>query len=698
VAAQLKRSPLVVALATCVGLAGLAVAPARAASVPGCDVTRPAVAYYPGDPTASVPGRPLLPCRYDTGARALEPSIGFTRDGRVLYQGWELQAGSAGGVPPRPVVKRSDQAYATWQDVSPLGPTDSLDPFLTVDKRTGRVFSVNWLGNGEPNCATVSHSDDGGDSWVSSPLACSGFDGESIGVGPPVSSATVDYPDLVYYCTGATLGSSPPATSPICSKSLDGGMTFVPTGMPPWPIAGGGGEEDEFGPWAGNPIVGPDGTVYVPKRFEGQPEVALSHDEGLSWSRVQVAANGSSGAATRMAIDDSANLYYAWTDANHMPYLATSQDGGTTWSSPIPLAPPGLREAALPRPAATASGRVLVAFLGSTDSPAEPPYYAFCNELLGECEDGAYADTTWNGYMTFIDDALAARPRLQTATVNPPDQPLFVGGCSADGACKADLDFIDAQFDPSGQPWAAFVDDCALTRDYTPIFGADAGPCSDFLGEGIVGRLVEDSYPRPKGATPILTSLVPAYEQCTSPNETHGPPLAVGSCAPPRQRSSRLTVGTPDSNSKPAKAIGSVRLDVVTGDPATPENEADVLIAVSMTDVRKGNGLSDYSGELQEVASARITDRDNGPAVTASATTEDIPLPATVPCARTADTSVGSSCSLATSLNALMPLAAVEGNRAIWQLGQIELFDGGADGEAETPDNSLFAVQGVFIP
>jgi uncharacterized repeat protein (TIGR01451 family) len=477
-------------IAVCASCAAWTTTPSLAeATPPGCELTRPAVAYYPGDSGVTVLSAPLVPCRYDTGARAMEPSLGFTRDGRVIYQGWELQAGSAGGVPPRPVVRRSDHAYTNWEDVSPLGPTESLDPFLTVDENTGRIFSVNWLGNSEPNCATVSHSDDGGDSWVSSPLACSGFDGESIGVGPPVSSVTVDYPNIVYYCTGATLGSSPPATSPICSKSLDGGMTFVPTGMPPFPIAS--GEEDEFGPWAGNPVVGSDGTVYVPKRSGGQPEVAISHDEGLNWTPVQAADNGSSGAATRMAIDDSGNLYYAWTADDHMPYLASSRDEGVTWSPPIQIAPPGLREAALPRPAATGNGRVVVAFLGSTNSPAVPPWYAFCNELLGECDDGAYADTTWNGYMTLVGDGLASHPRLQTATVNPPDQPLFVGGCSADGGCKADLDFVDARFDPDGQPWGAFVDDCALERDFTPIFGADAGRCSDFLGEGIVARLYD---------------------------------------------------------------------------------------------------------------------------------------------------------------------------------------------------------------
>jgi hypothetical protein len=36
--------------------------------------------------------------------------------------------------------------------------------------------------------------------------------------------------------------------------------------------------------------------------------------------------------------------------------------------------------------------------------------------------------------------------------------------------------------------------------------------------------------------------------------------------------------------------------------------------------------------------------------------------------------------------------------RTIWQLDQVEVSDGGPDDLASTPDNSLFAVQGLFVP
>jgi hypothetical protein len=207
-------------------------------------------------------------------------------------------------------------------------------------------------------------------------------------------------------------------------------------------------------------------------------------------------------------------------------------------------------------------------------------------------------------------------------------------------------------------------------------------------------------YPRPRGATPVRVPLVPAYAQCTTPNRTHGAPLVFPSCRPPAARSGLLTVGTPDANGKGANSIGSVLFKVVVGDPATPANESDVDVSVSLTDVRRSSTLTDYTGEIRETTTLRITDRRSGPAGNGSddATMVDVPLPVDVTCSGTADTSVGSTCSIATAVNALLPGAVREGDRAIWELGPVEVYDGGPDGIGGTPDNTLFARQGVFVP
>jgi hypothetical protein len=474
-----------------IGLAALAVVGAVSAASQSsgaeavrCDHVRPAVALHVEGSAASAPT--LIPCRFDTGVRAMEPSFAFDRRGRILYQGWVLRDEVPGGVPPYPVVVRSAD-WVSWTDVSPLGAVTSLDPVIYADPWTGRIFSVNYAGVGQPVGATVSFTDDSGARWSTALIGGGvGFDGQSIAAGPPVTSRPIGYPNLVYYCTGTTPGSSPPLTTPICSKSLDGGLTFTPTGKLPWPLTG---PDDVFGPWAGNPVVGPDGSLYLPKRFDGQPEIAISRDEGRTWTRRQVAANGSAGAATRVAVDTGGNLYYTWSGEDRMPYVAFSKDRGDTWSAPIMIAPPGVAEADLPRVAAFTPGKIAVVYLGSTNASGRPPYYAYCNVLLSTCSDENYAGVRWNGYMAQIDDLFDADPIVRTATVNDPAQPLFVGGCSADGACMANLDFIDVHFAADGTAWGAFVDDCALKRGFIPIFTRGTPVCGDNVGVGILGKL-----------------------------------------------------------------------------------------------------------------------------------------------------------------------------------------------------------------
>jgi hypothetical protein len=81
------------------------------------------------------------------------------------------------------------------------------------------------------------------------------------------------------------------------------------------------------------------------------------------------------------------------------------------------------------------------------------------------------------------------------------------------------------------------------------------------------------------------------------------------------------------------------------------------------------------------------------------ATMQDTPFKVTVPCATTTDTTVGSTCSVNTTADAVIGAGAVqEGKRAVWALGQVRLNDGGTDGVASTAPNSPFMVQGVMVP
>ena len=210
------------------------------------------------------------------------------------------------------------------------------------------------------------------------------------------------------------------------------------------------------------------------------------------------------------------------------------------------------------------------------------------------------------------------------------------------------------------------------------------------------------TYVRPKGAGPLLTALVPAYRPCKYPNRQHGPPFADGSCYPPKPFSRNLTVGAPDANARATNFSGSFRITPIVGDPGTPADEADIAVNIAMEDVRRKSDLGDYTGQLRaRAAYRRVTDRENvfgiGTPVDA-ATSTDSPWAFTVQCVATADTTVGSNCNLTTSVDALTAGTIKESKRAIYQYGQIEVHDGGPDGNVQTLDNDLFAVQGIYVP
>ena len=210
---------------------------------------------------------------------------------------------------------------------------------------------------------------------------------------------------------------------------------------------------------------------------------------------------------------------------------------------------------------------------------------------------------------------------------------------------------------------------------------------------------------RPLAAAPLRVSLVPAYEECGSEDAvlSHGPPIAEPSCGPPQQSSAHLTVGTVDANGEEPRSRGEVRLGVVMGNPSTPVDEADVTIKVSLTDVREQGTVADYAGELRGRALLRIADRDNSSTTSGPnpATTMDRPLEFVVPCTANGDPA-GATCELATTVDSLFPGAVREGQRSVWGIGTMRVFDGGADGKADTAEvadgDTLFMTQGVFVP
>ena len=213
-------------------------------------------------------------------------------------------------------------------------------------------------------------------------------------------------------------------------------------------------------------------------------------------------------------------------------------------------------------------------------------------------------------------------------------------------------------------------------------------------------------FPRPKGATPTRISLVPAFNQCTSPNRAHGPPLAFPSCAPPVQTSSVLTIGSPDANGFGANYSGSIRFIVLPGNTSTETDEADVRLVVNLSDIRNRPSGTDYTGRVLAEADLQITDNSNAPETPEPGTVQTFKYQWPIDCVTTTSTSVGSNCVLTTTADSLVPGTVTENRRTIWEIGQGDIKDAGPNGTgyASCPptcgdgDESVFLREGIYVP
>ncbi|HEV8360205.1 MAG TPA: hypothetical protein VGR28_07115, partial [Candidatus Thermoplasmatota archaeon] len=108
------------------------------------------------------------------------------------------------------------------------------------------------------------------------------------------------------------------------------------------------------------------------------------------------------------------------------------------------------------------TGRIALAYLGSTDSPGQPWPQPKCGQdmcLVTNPTITGYENTTWNGYLTTSADASSADPLFFTSQLNPPGDPLVRGLCQAVN-CPGFGDFLDVRIAPDGTAWAPFVDVC----------------------------------------------------------------------------------------------------------------------------------------------------------------------------------------------------------------------------------------------
>ncbi|MFP5352225.1 MAG: sialidase family protein [Actinomycetota bacterium] len=419
-----------------------------------------AVAHNSGGRTISTPSvtsKAPEADLYNVGHDAVEPTLGITNKGDVFY--------TAAGT--RNEVVRSSDGGKTWKVVSPqLAGRNvhaiSLDPYIFVDEDTNRVFTIDLT----VACSLMSFSDDLGKSWTTNPLACGRpvNDHQTLFGGPPVSSSPRGYENLVYYCWNDVATSS-------CGKSLDGGISWTVTGSPafhPGDGTEGQGTPDSCGGLHGHGVVGPDGTVYLPKEHCERPFVAISKDEGATWERVRVSNKVAIwGPDPSVAVDDKGNVYYLFISKDRLPYLSYSRNGGKSWSEPVMVGAPGLTETALATLDAGGPGKVAIAYYGTDD-------------VKGKVEDRTYDEKVrWHGYLTMSADVFAKDPVFYSGTINNTEDALAMRECGP-RRCYEALDFIDVVVAPDGTPWTSMTDNCVMV----------CGGTTALHPNGIVGRFV----------------------------------------------------------------------------------------------------------------------------------------------------------------------------------------------------------------
>lgn len=458
----------------------------------------------PAGATASTPaprkGEPLTVQTTAVGRNAAEPTLGVDKDGVAFYAAGAFDALQAVGNPvglARTEVLRSKDGGATWQSVQPKLPTGTtlppttLDPYVLVDKDTGRVFNPELYGG----CSYLQYSDDKGESWQTNPAACGEYvnDHQTIATGVrPAGTllpAPLDpkFPKYLYYCFNRVADSD-------CGRSIDGGRTFLPTATPAYtgvdPAAGG-----FCGGLHGHAETDSKGRLFVPKGHCGFPWVATSSDAGDTWTRVQVSKTVSAASAhLSLAADAADNLYLTWWDAQQrLPYLAVSKDSGKTWGEAIMIAPPGVQEVNFPVLTAGDAGRIAIQFPGTTDGARS-------------------AGRPWNGYVVVSTNATDAEPVFTSTTVNDTADPLHRGNCGP-GRCAGMFDFLDIVVAPKdGAFWAAATDTCLPTNGCTTDRTKAANGAAGLAVRQLSGpRLVEPVRGNGPAIAPLAgAAVVPA--------------------------------------------------------------------------------------------------------------------------------------------------------------------------------------------
>ncbi|MDX1611827.1 MAG: sialidase family protein [Candidatus Thermoplasmatota archaeon] len=390
-----------------------------------------------------------------TGHEGAEPNMGFTQSGAMFVTASDK-------------VLRSTDEGESWEVVyhfvnqddgviptQERGAVRTFDPMLWVDPVTDIVYADPMY---PPlACTHLAWSEDDGETWFERPGVCHPgvMDHQKLATGLPGPQAPpmagVAHETVLYQCYNSLLAT-------LCGTSYDGGLTWINHQV--------AGDEVRHGCGGinGHPAASPDGVVAVPITSCHEPGLAMSWDNGVSWSfQTLPGATGIDSIDAEVAWSPDGVLYYSFRGDDHITYLSYSTDEGESWVGPIRVTPPGVTSTVFHALAAGPGGKLAVGFLGTEDTDAGP--------------DGADDDARWHLYLVTTEDALAEAPVFTSHQATPEEDPVQVGricmgGVGCDDGSRNLLDFIDGGVSPDGTFHVAYtegcVDGCAGEEDASP--------------------------------------------------------------------------------------------------------------------------------------------------------------------------------------------------------------------------------------
>ena len=288
---------------------------------------------------------------------------------------------------------------ALWEDVSTLTTTlRTLDPVLHTNRATGRTF-ISQTTAGTGTQFLYAYTDDDGATWetISKGLPNGGVDHQTIGSGPYPATlppgANPTWPatgpkQAVYYCSQDIVNAAPHW----CSRSDDGGQTWNP-GIPTVPnqcISSHG--HVKVGPdgTVYLPTKGCGGVHGMHVSRDAGVTWTVSQLPGAT-------PDGQIDASVGVADDNT--LYYCFVTSNKRVRARVSRDRGATWSNDRDLgASVGVVQAVFPEAVAGDGNRAACAFLGTNNGGDRTPatFQGVWYPYIATTYDGGETWTTVN--------------------------------------------------------------------------------------------------------------------------------------------------------------------------------------------------------------------------------------------------------------------------------------------------------------